>query len=326
MKHLLSNSTTRLSFALHWGVIAPLLLLLTACHTPERASQPQRPYSVGFNLVVHAPVLLLQEERPMHWCQGVAETSDSLFVFHDNRIVVAAITVIPEDCVDSVWVKVARDQYTMGWTHESDLLAAASPDDPISQAILLLSTAPVLWLLALLTTILSLALIYGYRRHRPTAIPVIRDLPTLNPTLLIICLLLSSFLYVFILQYAPEQWMHFYYHPTLNPFSQPWKLCLFLSSLWLTLLLGFLCIDDAFHLLRSVDAVIYLLTLFTLLLLLILLGHILPAIPLSIFGVIVSVAIFHRYWHHARPLYTCGNCGAPLQHKGPCPLCGAIND
>ena len=303
-----------------------LSLLLTACHTPPRASESQRPYGVGYNFHVYAESLLLQEDRPMHWCQGVAETSDSLFVFHDNHIVVAAITIIPEDCVDSVWVKVARDQFTMGWTHEKDLLAAACPDDPISQAIHLLSTPPVLWLLALSVVFLSLTLIVILRRRKSVALPVLRDIPTLNPTLLISCLLLSLLLYAFIRQQYPELWSQFYFYPTLNPFSQPWQLCLFLASLWLTLLLAILCVDDAFSLLRGRDAVIYLMALCILSLMLVLLAQCLPVLLLFLFCIIAGIVLLHRYWHHARPLYTCGNCGAPLQHKGACPLCGTIND
>lgn len=307
-------------------IMAGILLLLTACHTPERAPQELRPYGVGYNFHVHADSLLLQEDRPMHWCQGVAETSDSLFVFQDNHIVVAAITIIPEDCVDSVWVKVARDQFTMGWTHETNLLAAACPDDPISQAIRYLTTQPVLWFLALLTIFLALTLFVILHRKRPVALPVLRDIPTLNPTLLISCLLLSLLLYAFIRQQYPELWAQFYFYPTLNPFSQPWQLCLFLASLWLTLLLAIICVDDAFSLLRGGDAVIYLLALGFLLHLFVLLAQCLPTLLLFLFCFIVGIVLLYRYWHHTRPLYTCGNCGAPLQHKGICPLCGAIND
>ncbi|MBQ7495769.1 MAG: zinc ribbon domain-containing protein [Bacteroidaceae bacterium] len=303
-----------------------LTCLLTACTLPPRASEAQRPYGVGYNFHVHAESLLLQEDRPMHWCQGVAETSDSLFVFHDNHIVVAAITVIPEDCVDSVWVKVARDQFTMGWTHETDLLAAASPDDPISQAIRLLSTPLVQWLLSLLTVFLMMALCVSLRLRHPAALPVLRDIPTMNPTLLMICLLASLCFYAVIQQQSPELWAQFYFHPTLNPFSQPWQLCLFLASLWLTLLLAILCVDDAFSLLSARHAVIYLLALCDLLLLLLLLARRLSPTLLFLCSVSLGCVLLYRYWHHARPLYTCGSCGAPLRHKGTCPHCGVIND
>ena len=84
-----------------------MVLLLGACYNaPQQiilsgiegeaadsaSQQLRRPYGVGYNFVVHADSLLLQEDRPMHWCQGVAETSDSLWVMRDDRIVVAAIT------------------------------------------------------------------------------------------------------------------------------------------------------------------------------------------------------------------------------------------
>src|SRR5699024_12127762 len=39
------------------------------------------------------------------------------------------------DSVDSVWVKVARDQETMGWVHEKELLEKVVPVDSVSQFI-----------------------------------------------------------------------------------------------------------------------------------------------------------------------------------------------
>ena len=41
----------------------------------------------------------------------------------------------PADSVDSVWVKVARDQETMGWVHEKELLEKVVPVDSVSQFI-----------------------------------------------------------------------------------------------------------------------------------------------------------------------------------------------
>lgn len=60
---------------------------------------------------------------------------------HDD-LVVARIQYVPADTVDSVWVKVARDQLTQGWVRESVLLAKVVPNDPISKFIYHFPDAP----------------------------------------------------------------------------------------------------------------------------------------------------------------------------------------
>ncbi len=300
-------------------------MLLTACQLPDKSSRLPRPYGVGYNFHVHADSLLLQEDRPMHWCQGVAETSDSLFVFHEDHIVIAAITVIPEDCVDSVWVKVARDQFTMGWTHENNLLAATCPDDPISHCIRVLSALPAITILCLTAVALALFIIYLSRwKHPATTLPW--DIPTFNPTILLITLGASVIIYRSILHLTPDDWSTFFFYPTLNPFSQPFLVCGFLISLWAILLLSFICADDIFKLLHTKQALLYLLTWIECCVLIILLGTWLQLPLFVVLWIAYSAAAIHRYWHRARPHFFCGKCGIPLQHKGPCPNCGAINE
>ena len=288
----------------------------------------ERPYGVGYNFRVHADSLLLQEDRPMHWCQGVAQTSDSLWVFRDNHLVVAAVTVIPEDCVDSVWVKVARDQVTMGWTHESDLLASASPDDPISQFIRIFSARHLPWFLAFIA-VACLAVSIRYLRRRNIPLLHVHDIPSAYPTLLTSTLAVAATTYAHIQHYHPEQWVQFYFHPTLNPLAQPPELCLFLFLVWLLLLLTVAVFDAAFSLLRSTGAAVFLLTLLAICTLIYLgiSGAALLHIYLAycICGLYI-IAAFYHYVAHIRAHYLCGRCGAKLREKGICPHCGAIND
>lgn len=288
----------------------------------------ERPYSVGYNFRVHADSLLLQEDRPMHWCQGVAQTSDSLWVFRDNHLVVAAITIIPEDCVDSVWVKVARDQGTMGWTHESDLLASASPDDPISQFIRIFSARHLPWFMAFIAAA-CFAVSIRYLRRRNIPLLHVHDIPSAYPTLLTTTLAVAATTYAHIQHYQPEQWVQFYFHPTLNPLAQPPQLCLFLLLVWLLLLLTIAVIDAAFSLLRSTGAAVFLLTLLaicTLIYLVISCAALLHIyVAYSICGLYIIAACYH-YVAHIHAHYLCGRCGAKLREKGICPHCGAMND
>ncbi len=303
------------------------LLFLFGVHaSPLHAAETERPYSVGYNFRVHADSLLLQEDRPMHWCQGVAQSSDSLWVFGDDHLVVAAITIIPEDCVDSVWVKVARDQATMGWTHESDLLAAVSPDDPISQFIRIFSSHHLPWFLAFIT---AASLAIGVRHLRRRHLPRFYDLPSAYPTLLSSTLAVATTTYAHIQHYLPEQWVHFYFHPTLNPLAQPAELCLFLLCVWLLLLLSIAVADAAFSQLRSIAAVGYLATLLAVCILIYLLLSL--ASQLSIYLAYVLCALYILatliyYFTHVRAHYLCGRCGAKMRQKGVCPRCGAVND
>ncbi|MBP5771980.1 MAG: zinc ribbon domain-containing protein [Bacteroidaceae bacterium] len=309
----------------HILLLLVTLLLLTACHTRD-VNLGTRPYHVGDNLVVHADSLLLQEDRPMHWCQGVAETSDSLWIVHDNRIVVAAVTVIPEDCVDSVWVKVARDQLTMGWTHERDFLAAASPDDPISQAVRLFKTYQ--WVLITMSFILGLMalMVQLLRRQEPMVVHV-HDIPSAYPTLFMTTLALAVILYVILQRTQPQAWQFFYFHPTLNPFSQPPLVGAFLCAIWALFLLAIAAANEAFQLLRPDRAVLYLCTLLGAGGLLYAFLHVLAQTKLFFpAGIAYILLAFYRYWHYDRPHYLCGQCHSPLQHKGRCPHCGAFND
>lgn len=289
-------------------------------------AQWPRPYGVGFNFVVHADSLLLQEERPMHWCQGVAETSDSLWVRRNDPLVVAAITVIPEDGVDSVWVKLARDQFTMGWTHEHDLLQAASPDDPISRFINVFSDHHVLWCLVIVAVVLLTLVVVVWHRHSLRMV-LVDDIPSVYPTLLTITLVCAAWLYAYIQHFVPQLWVQFYFHPTLNPLSQPPVLCAFLFAVWALVLLSLVTVEVALEMLPALDALLYLLSL---------LGisaacYMLVSITAWSWMCHLACAAYilvalYRYFRYNRARYYCGNCHRKLQHKGACPYCGVIND
>lgn len=318
-----------------------VLMLLSACYnapqqiilsgleseaTDSTSQQLRRPYGVGYNFVVHADSLLLQEDRPMHWCQGVAETSDSLWVMRDDRIVVAAMTVIPEDCVDSVWVKVARDQFTMGWTHEHNLLADASPDDPISRFINIFSTGHVLWFLLVAGGVLVMLLLLIWYRRRIRMV-LVDDIPSAYPTFLTVILVCSAWLYAYIQHFEPQTWVQFYFNPTLNPLSQPFVLCAFLFTVWALIILSIAAVENAFEMLPAVDAVLYL---FALLGVCVVLYLLVSLTAWSWFCHLLCIAYilfaFYRYFRYARARYYCGNCHRKLQRKGVCPYCGVIND
>lgn len=290
------------------------------------SQQLQRAYGVGYNFVVDADSLVIIEERPMHWSEGAVDASDSLWLRHGDAVVVAAFLVIPEDSIDSVWVKVAHDQQTMGWLHETTLLDTAYPDDPISAFIYLFSSHRWMWFLLTLAVV-AVTVAVRLLRRKYTHFVHIADIPSAYPTLLILTLSVSSLLYGYIQHYCPQVWVRFYFHPTLNPLAQPWLICFFLSGLWLLLLLAIATANNAFSYLRPKEAVIYLITLAGVCVVIYLVFSLTAS---SAFGyilfIVYSIFALYRYWRYARARYLCGNCGAKLRSKGVCPKCGAVND
>ena len=114
-----------------------LLLLLSSCYN---RTQEAGLYEVNDNFVVTADTMHLQMQQPMHNMPMASSVfPDSIFMLRGEELVIAQTAVIPEDSVDSVWVKVARDQQLMGWIHEQDLLSSVVPNDPISRFIYLFS-------------------------------------------------------------------------------------------------------------------------------------------------------------------------------------------
>ena len=182
---------------------------------------------------------------------------DSITLRKHDHLVVADIHTVPTDSIDSVWVKVARDQFTFGWIHESELLAAVSPDDPISQFIDFFSDAHLLIFLAFCVLVGGA---YGVRRllRKGAKIVHFNDIPSFYPTLLCLLVASSAVLYSSIQLFAPEMWRHFYYHPSLNPYALPWHLGLFIVFVWAVLIVAIATVDDIRHHLPLGESILYL--------------------------------------------------------------------
>ena len=192
-------------------------------------------YTQNFNFLVKADSLHLKYDPNSSVSPEFIDENtlavDSVTFFRGDHIVVADIKTIPSDSIDSVWVKVARDQVAMGWVRESELLPAVTPDDPISVFIDTFSNKHLLFFLALLVLVGSA---YGLRKlHSQNAYIIhFNDIPSYYPTVLAVLVAASATFYSSIQLFGPETWRHFYYHPTLNPLSVPLHLSLFLFTVW----------------------------------------------------------------------------------------------
>ena len=92
-------------------------------------------YWTGYNFR-STDTLSLQTAPPLAGLPDYgAIVNDTIAINSHDQLVVARVMYVPADSTDSVWVKVARDQLTQGWIHESTLLEHVVPDDPISKFI-----------------------------------------------------------------------------------------------------------------------------------------------------------------------------------------------
>lgn len=225
-------------------------------------------YTQNFNFVVTGDSLVVVAQQPEDMAVpevvsieieaiGKELQKDSITLHKDERIVVADIMTVPSDSIDSIWVKVARDQLTFGWIHEKELLAKVSPDDPISQFIDTFSNVHLLVFLAFCVVIVAA---YGVRRLMRLGAKIVHfnDIPSLYPTALCLLVATSAVIYSSIQVFSPESWRHFYYHPSLNPFALPLHLGLFVSSVWAIVIVAIATVDDVTKHLSMGESILYL--------------------------------------------------------------------
>lgn len=315
-------------------IILIFAFLLTACYnngpqTPDAWDLTEKQldsisfstthhYSQNYNFVVKSKSLPLSD-------QPGNLAFDTIYVMRGEQLVVADIQTISTDSIDSIWVKVARDQLTQGWIRESEMLEGVSPDDSISQFIDFFSNTHLLIFMAFLIVV---TVAYGlYRLNRRNAYIVhFNDIDSFYPTLLCLMVASSATLYASIQMFGAESWRHFYYHPSLNPFALPWHLALFVASVWAIIIIAVAAVDDVLHHLSGADALLYM-------------GGLagVCAVDYVVFSVstlyyigyplLIAYVVFalYRYVHQAHYRFTCGNCGTLLSKKGRCPHCGAMN-
>ena len=250
------------------GPITPDAWDLTAQQLDSISFYTTHHYTQNYNFVVTGDSLVVVAQQPEDMAipdvvsseietVGMEMQKDSITLRKNEHIVVADIKTVPADTIDSIWVKVARDQLTFGWIHENELLAKVSPDDPISQFIDFFSDAHLLIFLAFCVLVVAA---YGVRRlmKRGAKIVHFNDIPSFYPTTLCLLVASSAVLYSSIQLFGPESWRHFYYHPSLNPFALPLHLGLFVSSVWAIVIVAIATVDDVTKKLPLGGAILYL--------------------------------------------------------------------
>lgn len=281
-------------------------------------------YAQNYNFVVKADSVVLLRQQPEELLNNLP--TDSFVVAHGDHLVVVDIRMLKNDHVDSVWIQVARDQYTFGWIHESKLLASVVPDDPISQFISTFSDTHLLIFLIVISGIAASYMLYSIRQRRAKVVHF-NDIDSFYPSLLALTVATAATFYSSIQMFAPDTWRNFYFHPSLNPFSVPPIISIFLASVWAMVIMAIATVDDIYHKLPSAHATLYLSGLCAVCAA----NYIIFSIStLYYIGYILLILYFifsiRQYIRNNFYRYVCGNCGAKMKDKGICPKCGAVNN
>ena len=203
-------------------------------------------YSENFNFVVKADSLtLLPREGDL--------VQDTCRVFADDIIAVAAIQTLG----DTVWVKVAHDQQTMGWIAEQELLAGVAPDDPISEMLYWLQSWRGIWM-SVLASIGLIAFFLHQRKSRQIELLRAEELDSPYPLLFIALVALMASLYASVQNFVPEFWQEYYYHPSLNPLILPPVMALLVVLMWLVIITFIAVCDEVYHHFYFLPGVAYL--------------------------------------------------------------------
>lgn len=281
-------------------------------------------YGPNFNFKVTADTLSLAPCRP--GTSRLDSWADTAVVRRGDKIVVADIALVPSDTTDSVWLKLARDQTTMGWTSERRLAEAAVPDDPISQFIHTFSGSRTRLALCIVGLMAAFFLVQAARR-RHLHVVHFNDIDSFYPTLLCLTVSGAATLYGSLQHFVPETWVEFYYHPTLNPFGLPLVMSVFVASVWLMGVTALAVLDDVRRRLDWADIPAYVAGLAGVCMVLYLFFSL--SAPYYVgYPCLVAYWAFaiRSYARHRTPRYVCGRCGAALPRLGRCPHCGAMNE
>jgi len=252
---------------------------------------------------------------------------DTVRIEKKADLVVADVLYVPSDSIDSVWVKVAHDQFTQGWTREKELLDCAVPDDPISKFIYHFSGKRTAVVYALITLALLFWLIQR-ARCKPRRMVHFRDIPSFYPTLLCLSFSGAACLYGSMQKFVPTTWEEFYFHPTLNPFHPdlPLILAFFIASVWFTLVIGIAVVDEVRRQHDVGSDLSYLATLGAVCIVDYLIFSLTTPYYIG-YALFVAYCVFAvRAYLKNRPTHwACGVCGRQITRRGKCPFCGAVN-
>ena len=209
-------------------------------------------------------------------------------LYKGDRVVVAEFSVHPQDSVDSIWVKVAHSQEVQGWVRNKELVRSFVPTDSISQFIHLFSDTHASYFVFIFALFVGVYLLRAFMKKRLQMV---------------------------------------YFNPTLSPFKVPFILSVFLTGIWLFIIVTLAVLDDLFRQLTPAAAVFYLLGLMSCCIFCYFFFILTTHIYIGYFFLACFIWLFVKKVRRGSGYkYRCGNCGQKLREKGQCPHCGAVNE
>ncbi|MCH5176092.1 MAG: zinc ribbon domain-containing protein [Prevotellaceae bacterium] len=207
-------------------------------------------YSENFNFIVKADFLtLIPREGDL--------ITDTCRVYRNDIIAVAAIKALPGDTIDSIWIKVASNQTTMGWISEQELLRGTTPDDPISEILHALSSSRAVWMSAFLALGLIAIIISRRKKHDMPKMLRFSELVSPYPPLFLLLVAVMASLYASVQNFIPEFWQEYYFHPTLNPLILPPVMATLVVVMWLVIITFIAILDEIYHHLYALQGITY---------------------------------------------------------------------
>ena len=196
-------------------------------------------YSPNFNFKIKSDsLILIPREGDL--------TQDTCVVYKGDLIVVAEIKTLPGDSIDSIWVKVAHDQLTMGWVPEHELLNTSIPNDQISEMLHAMTTSRGFWMTALL-----IFGVFAYLFHRGESrqlyILKFHEMDSIYPFLFLALIAIMASVYASVQNFVPEFWQEYYYHPVLSPIGLPFIMALLLCLAWAVIIVFIAVLDEVYH-------------------------------------------------------------------------------
>lgn len=196
-------------------------------------------YSENFNFKVKADSLILVPR------EGDL-IQDTCKVFCGELMAVAEIKSVPGDSIDSIWVKVAHDQMTMGWIPEHQLLQGAIPNDEISELLYAMTNSRVFWMSALILFGLC-AYFFHQGESRQLYLLKFEEMDSIYPFLFLGLVAIMASVYATIQNYTPEYWQEYYYHPVLSPCGLPAIMALLVCLVWLVIIVFIAVLDEVYN-------------------------------------------------------------------------------
>ena len=187
------------------------------------------------------------------------------------------------------------------------------------------SNSHLLWFLLLIG---MAVLVYLYRMSlkKPLQIVHFNDIDSPYPTALCILIAVSATFYGTIQHFVPDTWIHFYYNPSLNPFTLPFGLGCFVTCVWGILILIIAVVDEVFKKLTVVDALTYLVGLAAICVVCYIFFTFTTSYYIGYLFLVVYIG-FALSRCKGFGGYECGICGHKLPSKhSRCPNCGALNE